>query len=558
MLNAPTVLVGNIGPAPDANYRVDEIGVFETPVDIDAILVINPLRSPTFWIYDCVFTPLPIPVTGVMLDESSKVLQERLTTQLTATVAPVSAWDQSVTWESSNPTVAAVNSDGIVSALHAGVSTITVTTNDGGFTDQCTVTVTAFPTFPTPPPPVPCDPPQVPAPLPDGIIPTSTPSLHDILIGDRTTSYRYEILTHDPTTGVDTWIGNLDGVQNCAMQLTWNASVKASGTINVYDIDTPAQGKLRVRDLNLVTYRFRPVLMIEGLPDIPLGVYIVVEAPETWTGEGRTIAIGVQEKTSVLDTDAVTETFVADTSKTILQWVQYVIQSAGETCIIDVAQTATVSTPMVWDPGTTKLQIVNDLLNVLNYNSLRVDGQGNFVIAPYVQPSSRPLNYDLLQGVPRELLYGEMYTPSWTRDKDWYDVPNRVVAVMSSGMDTPPISGVATNEDESSPYSYQSRGLWKTDVLTGIQVPDGDTATQTAFLQQTALQSLIASSSPQAAVEVIHLPIPIWVGDVIRFQNSPSGIDGLYVVTAIQIDGQPKGLMTTDLQEILSGVITVA
>ncbi len=51
------------------------------------------------------------------------------------------AVDKSVTWSSSNPSIATVDSNGKVTAIKEGVVTITATTNDGGLKATCTVTV---------------------------------------------------------------------------------------------------------------------------------------------------------------------------------------------------------------------------------------------------------------------------------------------------------------------------------------------------------------------------------------------------------------------------------
>ena len=64
------------------------------------------------------------------------------TTQLTATVTPSNASDQSVSWSSSNTAVATVDSSGIVTGVGTGSATITATTTDGGYTASSTVTVT--------------------------------------------------------------------------------------------------------------------------------------------------------------------------------------------------------------------------------------------------------------------------------------------------------------------------------------------------------------------------------------------------------------------------------
>ncbi|MCL2165379.1 MAG: Ig-like domain-containing protein, partial [Oscillospiraceae bacterium] len=81
-------------------------------------------------------------VTGVTLAPGAVSLNVGSTRQLTQTVAPANATDQSVTWSSTNTAAATVSNTGEVAALAAGTATITVTTNDGGFVASCDVTVT--------------------------------------------------------------------------------------------------------------------------------------------------------------------------------------------------------------------------------------------------------------------------------------------------------------------------------------------------------------------------------------------------------------------------------
>jgi len=81
------------------------------------------------------------PVTGVTLDKTSVELTEGDVTVLTATVNPSNASNRNVYWTSSDQSVATVDNTGKVSALKAGSATITVTTEDGGKTATCSVTV---------------------------------------------------------------------------------------------------------------------------------------------------------------------------------------------------------------------------------------------------------------------------------------------------------------------------------------------------------------------------------------------------------------------------------
>lgn len=80
-------------------------------------------------------------VRGVSLNRSALTLIEGGTAQLTATVEPIDATNKKVTWSSSAPDVAVVDASGNLTAVAEGTATITATTDDGGKTATCTVTV---------------------------------------------------------------------------------------------------------------------------------------------------------------------------------------------------------------------------------------------------------------------------------------------------------------------------------------------------------------------------------------------------------------------------------
>lgn len=85
-----------------------------------------------------------VKVTSISLNSSSISLKEGATKQLTATVSPSNATNKSVTWSSSNETVAVVDGNGKVTAKAKGEVTITCKANDGsGKQATCSVTVTA-------------------------------------------------------------------------------------------------------------------------------------------------------------------------------------------------------------------------------------------------------------------------------------------------------------------------------------------------------------------------------------------------------------------------------
>jgi hypothetical protein len=83
-----------------------------------------------------------VAVTGVSVSPTSASLNVGATQQLTATVAPSNATNKTVSWSSSNTSVATVNSSGMVTGVATGSATITVTTQDGNKTATSVITVT--------------------------------------------------------------------------------------------------------------------------------------------------------------------------------------------------------------------------------------------------------------------------------------------------------------------------------------------------------------------------------------------------------------------------------
>lgn len=82
-----------------------------------------------------------IHVTSVTISSTAETITKGGTYTLTATVLPNNATDKSVTWTSSDDTIATVDSNGVVSGVASGDAFITVTTVDGGYTAQCSVSV---------------------------------------------------------------------------------------------------------------------------------------------------------------------------------------------------------------------------------------------------------------------------------------------------------------------------------------------------------------------------------------------------------------------------------
>ncbi len=88
-------------------------------------------------------TPSPGPVvavTGISLNKNSTSIMIGGTETLIETITPSNASNKNVSWETSNSSIATVT-NGVVTGVSVGVTTITVKSIDGNKTDTCSVTV---------------------------------------------------------------------------------------------------------------------------------------------------------------------------------------------------------------------------------------------------------------------------------------------------------------------------------------------------------------------------------------------------------------------------------
>ena len=109
------------------NYTIDSYTLKNTNACIKAFTTISE-GEPT------------VVVEGVQLDRSEVTIENGETITLTATVSPENATNKNVIWTSDNESIATVV-DGFITGMEEGTATITVTTEDGSFTDTCLVIV---------------------------------------------------------------------------------------------------------------------------------------------------------------------------------------------------------------------------------------------------------------------------------------------------------------------------------------------------------------------------------------------------------------------------------
>ncbi|WP_419212160.1 Ig-like domain-containing protein [Maribacter sp. X9] len=120
----------------DANGRVTAVGVGSATVTVTTVDG-NYSASAALTVVSNY-----ISLSGISLSPGELSLSVDGSSTLTATVSPSDATDRSVVWETSDPSIVTVDSNGTVTGVSEGSATVTVTTVDGNISATATIIVT--------------------------------------------------------------------------------------------------------------------------------------------------------------------------------------------------------------------------------------------------------------------------------------------------------------------------------------------------------------------------------------------------------------------------------
>ncbi|KKI20564.1 MULTISPECIES: hypothetical protein [unclassified Leucobacter] len=327
----------------------------------------------------------------------------------------------------------------------------------------------------------------------------------ELLSGHRRPRWLIDLLDKDDAT-----LKTLEGVEDG--EITRDATTQLRGSAQLTIVD-------RGQGINWLQHRcrFRYDPGISGVEPWSWGVYIFA-SPNEKHSDGPVIwDVELATKLAILDEDKVDATYSLAEGTPVVAAVQALIESAGETRFTVTPSAALLKSQRVWEANTSKLSIINDLLDAIGYWALWVDREGQFRVEPYVNPKDRQPVWDFTEGET------SIHEPDWGRGQDLSGVPNKYTVTTSGSEDEEAIVGVAKNEDPNSPFSYQARGdRW---------IADGETAEveDEAAAKALAERRLADRMAPVASITVSHLLIPIDPNDVVTFDS-----DGHQTTASVQ------------------------
>lgn len=169
----------------------------------------------------------------------------------------------------------------------------------------------------------------------------------------------------------------------------------------------------------------------------------------------------------VLNDDRVLDRYSIASGTAYTSAVESVISGAGLAHAV-TPSALTLPAAMEWEPGTSKLRIVGDLLAAINYGSATADELGVIVCRPYQSPTTRAIEYTYADGS------ASVRRGAARQTLDLFAVPN-VWVLVKSEPDQAALISTYTNADPLSPTSTVSRGRSIVDFRTEQDAADQST-----------------------------------------------------------------------------------
>lgn len=345
--------------------------------------------------------------------------------------------------------------------------------------------------------------------------------------GTRSWSFRYELLNpgNDP-------LRDLDGVLSGSVSYNALADIPRSASFTLDDAEV----------IDYLDHRIRPWARLRmpdgGHVEWPQGVFLLTTPTRTLKAGTVTREVEGYDQNQVLADDKLVQRL------TVLQGELYTNVIEGLVSHIPrvyvAPSTKLVPNDREWEPGTSLLSIINDLLASINYVPAHFNGMGDFIGKPYETAAARPAEYTFATDQHSLILDGVDQTI------DIFSVPNRWV-LCKSDPDGPEMIGFYENQDPDNLTSIPSRGRVITDFRQETEA--ADQATITALAERLGYEA-------SQVFEVVELSTALFPlaghADVYRFELDDLAVSDKYTAHTWEMDLAAGASMSHSVRRVVS------
>lgn len=269
--------------------------------------------------------------------------------------------------------------------------------------------------------------------------------------GARRWSFRYELQDFAGST-----LEYLDGVQSCTIEQNWLAQ------------GAKRTARLRIKDLGRINYlsdRIKPWVRLHLPPygdkdyvQWPQGVFLLSSAARQAQPDGSVVRdVEAYDLLQALADDKPAARYTMSVGANPMTRVISLVGTLPND--LDDRLLMFAPTAKDWEPGTSKLTIINEILSYINYESLAFNENGRAYTRRYLQPASRASEYTYADDQRGVIL------PDPNQELDLFSVPNQWTRMVSEP-DRPALVSTYTNNNPASPTSTVRRSRTITDFGT--------------------------------------------------------------------------------------------
>lgn len=340
----------------------------------------------------------------------------------------------------------------------------------------------------------------------------------------RKVSFRYELLDKN-----DVHIKDISTITRCVVRYSSLSQLKTSAEISMREDNS----------INYQTDRIRPICIISKgnqSMEFPLGIFLISSPSRGIKNTMITREMQLYSKLLLYSEDRVDNRYYVTKGTNVIAEVKRLLGTPKLT-IPDSAYTT--STNREWEIGTSKLSIINDLLDSANYTSLRVDVDGYFIAEPYVLPSDREVEIEYVDDIKSVL------SPNMAEKLDLFNIPNKFIGY-TNDPDAPALRSVYTNSNPESITSTTYTGRTKVEPIEVL-----DTVSQ-SVLDEMVLRAAYNASQVYSHVEFETAIMPIHDYMNVIYLKHKDILQGKYTETNWEINCKAGTYMKHTARKVVS------
>lgn len=336
----------------------------------------------------------------------------------------------------------------------------------------------------------------------------------------RKVSFQYELLDRN-----NVFKKKLNNVEICSISYKFLSQLKSSASIIMTDDSS----------IDYLNDRIKAYITLNGVKT-PLGVFLLCTPSRDIKDTKITRNITCYSLLQILLDDKIETRLTLPIGTNVINEVKR--QIGANYSILDSSQT--LLSERIYEAGTSKLEIINDLLSVINYNSLRVNVNGTFITEPYVLPTDREIDKVYEEGAD-SIIIADM-----TDELDLFNVPNVIVRYTNAlDMDTP-LTYTYVNDNISSITSTVNRDRR---IVHSAETDATDMITLQAITKKDAYNynSIYSHLTFQTAIDtdVLDIFMPtIWV--------NVGNISDKYSITSIEFKCEVGELAKVEARKVVN------